>query len=94
MADYLAKVQDHIKTNLMTRYGAAMLSDIKFQYVLTVPAVWSDVAKDATVTAAKHAGMGPNMTVISGTYDMTNANCEVMLTFNTCQNPRLQHTSF
>lgn len=30
----------------------------KVQFVLTVPAVWSDSAKDATLKAAEKAGMG------------------------------------
>jgi len=30
-----------------------------------VPAVWSDAAKDATLTAAKLAGMGPELMMIS-----------------------------
>lgn len=30
----------------------------KTQFVLTVPAVWSDAAKDATLKAAEKAGMG------------------------------------
>lgn len=34
------------------------MSMTKVQFVLTVPAVWSDSAKDATLKAAEKAGMG------------------------------------
>lgn len=34
------------------------MSLTKVQFVLTVPAVWSDSAKDATLKAAEKAGMG------------------------------------
>lgn len=66
VADYLAKVQGHIKTRLAFRYTNTFLKDINLRYVLTVPAVRCDIAKEATVAAAKHAGMGPSMVVISG----------------------------
>jgi len=34
------------------------MSMTKVQFVLTVPAVWSDSAKNATLQAAERAGMG------------------------------------
>lgn len=42
-----------------------MVKITKIDFVLTVPAVWSDTAKDATLRAAKNAGMGPNLHMIS-----------------------------
>jgi molecular chaperone DnaK (HSP70) len=43
---------------LTRRYGETFMSLTKVQFVLTVPAVWSDSAKDATLKAAEKAGMG------------------------------------
>lgn len=34
------------------------MATTKVQFVLTVPAVWSDSAKNATLQAAERAGMG------------------------------------
>jgi molecular chaperone DnaK (HSP70) len=43
---------------LTKRYGETFMSMTQVQFVLTVPAVWSDSAKDATLKAAEKAGMG------------------------------------
>jgi len=43
---------------LTRRYGETFISLTKVEFVLTVPAVWSDSAKDATLKAAEKAGMG------------------------------------
>lgn len=43
---------------LTKRYGETFMGMTKVQFVLTVPAVWSDSAKDATLKAAEKAGMG------------------------------------
>lgn len=63
VADYLSQLWKHAKTVLERRWP--FLSTTKLEVILTVPAVWSDAAKDATLTAAKRAGMGSNITLIS-----------------------------
>ena len=92
VADFLAKIAGHIKAHLSLRYPANFLKGITYQYVLTVPAVWSDVAREATLSAAKHAGMGPNITMVSGQY------CKSLCSFDSFanvvgQSPKPQHTT-
>ncbi|KEQ67730.1 actin-like ATPase domain-containing protein [Aureobasidium melanogenum CBS 110374] len=56
-ADYLANLKDHVSEQLQKRFGERMYTTTKVEYILTVPAVWSDAAKDATMKAAELAGM-------------------------------------
>lgn len=58
VSDYLAQIYKHTMETLTRRYGETFMSMTKVQFVLTVPAVWSDSAKDATLKAAEKAGMG------------------------------------
>lgn len=54
--DYLKCLVAHSKTVLQRRLGAAF-ECMELHYVLTVPAVWSDKAKDATRVAGVKAGI-------------------------------------
>ncbi|KAJ5325283.1 uncharacterized protein N7506_008385 [Penicillium brevicompactum] len=54
--DYLGKIVAHARDILLRRFGTA-LEAMDLQYVLTVPAVWSDKAKDSTRQAAYAAGI-------------------------------------
>lgn len=65
VAEYLTSLFDHTKEVLNRRYGEFFVATTKLQVVLTVPAVWSDKAQDATVKAAAAAGMGSDIMVIS-----------------------------
>ena len=58
VSDYLSMIYKHTMETLTRRYGETFMSLTKVQFVLTVPAVWSDAAKDATLKAAEKAGMG------------------------------------
>lgn len=53
---YLKFLVDHAKELLQKRFGTA-LRTMQLDYILTVPAVWSDKAKDATLQAACLAGI-------------------------------------
>ncbi|KAI5270545.1 actin-like ATPase domain-containing protein [Aureobasidium subglaciale] len=55
-ADFLEKLRAHALEALEKRYGKAFMASTKIEYILTVPAVWSDAAKDATLRAAEMAG--------------------------------------
>ncbi|THX83338.1 actin-like ATPase domain-containing protein [Aureobasidium pullulans] len=55
--DYLIKLKEHVLQQIEQRFGEEMCSTTKIEYILTVPAVWSDAAKDATMKAAEIAGM-------------------------------------
>ncbi|OJJ67906.1 hypothetical protein ASPBRDRAFT_199609 [Aspergillus brasiliensis CBS 101740] len=51
---YLTELVDHTKKIFQRRFGPAA-EEMEMQYVLTVPAIWSDKAKDATLQAALKA---------------------------------------
>ncbi|KAF2762167.1 actin-like ATPase domain-containing protein [Pseudovirgaria hyperparasitica] len=58
VSDYLTQIYKHTMETLSRRYGETFMSTTKVEFVLTVPAVWSDSAKNATLQAAERAGMG------------------------------------
>jgi len=58
VADYLGALYIHTLETLSRRWGERFVKEAKIQVVLTVPAVWSDKAKQATLQAAERAGMG------------------------------------
>jgi len=65
-ADFLHKVYEHTFETLRKRYGEAFMRSTSVHFVLTVPAMWSDAAKDATKEAACRAGInGDDITMIS-----------------------------
>jgi len=64
VADFLAKIHNHTIETLCKRYTEAFVKTTQVEFILTVPAVWSDIAKNATMEAAKRAGMS-NLKVIS-----------------------------
>ncbi|KAI9836017.1 MAG: hypothetical protein M1837_003535 [Sclerophora amabilis] len=67
VSDYLAQIYKHTMDTLRKRYGESFMSITKVEFVMTVPAVWSDAAKNATLQAADRAGMGDrhNLRLIS-----------------------------
>ncbi|KAF2690232.1 hypothetical protein K458DRAFT_459297 [Lentithecium fluviatile CBS 122367] len=56
IADFLAKVKDHLIKNLDNQYGKELWRTLPITLVITVPAVWSDAAKDRTLQAVSKAG--------------------------------------
>ncbi|EPE33223.1 Actin-like ATPase [Glarea lozoyensis ATCC 20868] len=58
-ADYLAALYKHAMERIKTSVPTDYLAKCKKEYVLSVPAVWSDKAKDLTLKAAKQAGIHP-----------------------------------
>ncbi|KAI4720030.1 actin-like ATPase domain-containing protein [Aureobasidium sp. EXF-10727] len=65
IADYLSVVFSHAKEVMLNRFGQQMMASTPLEVVLTVPAIWTDAAKDATLRVAKKAGMGNNIHMIS-----------------------------
>lgn len=65
IADYLSAVFSHAKGVMVNRFGQQMMASTPLEVVLTVPAIWTDAAKDATLRVAKKAGMGNNIHMIS-----------------------------
>lgn len=56
VADYLARVKDHLIKNLDEQYGQELWRTLPITLVVTVPAVWTDAAKDRTLQAVRRAG--------------------------------------
>ena len=56
VGDYLGKIISHVNQILDRRFGNT-LSCMELNYVLTVPAVWSDKAKNSTLRAGISAGI-------------------------------------
>ncbi|KAL1604233.1 hypothetical protein SLS59_004027 [Nothophoma quercina] len=56
VADYLTQVKAHLTKNLDQKYGKALWRSLAVVLVVTVPAVWTDLAKDRTLQAIDKAG--------------------------------------
>ncbi|KAJ0418508.1 hypothetical protein BJY00DRAFT_177645 [Aspergillus carlsbadensis] len=54
--DYLTELYKHIMYTLEQKLGAALLRTIPLQFSLTVPAIWTEAAKDKTLKACQKAG--------------------------------------
>lgn len=55
--DYLTELAKHLMYTLEEKLGAAILRTIPIDFCLTVPAIWSEVAKEQTLKACKKAGL-------------------------------------
>ncbi|KAF8242419.1 actin-like ATPase domain-containing protein [Wilcoxina mikolae CBS 423.85] len=58
ITDFLEGVKNTTLARIKGTYPADLVRDTKVEYVLTVPAIWSDSAKDLMVEAAQAAGLG------------------------------------
>jgi hypothetical protein len=56
IADFLSHVKDHFVNTLDEEYRREVWSTLPITLVVTVPAVWSDAAKDGTLQAVRQAG--------------------------------------
>jgi hypothetical protein len=56
IADFLTQVMAHLIKNLDDKYGKELWRTLPITLVITVPAVWSDVAKHRTMQAIEKAG--------------------------------------
>ncbi|KAL4907139.1 hypothetical protein BDW74DRAFT_166661 [Aspergillus multicolor] len=54
-SDYLSAIHAHIMYSLEQKLGAALLRTIPLEFSLTVPAIWTEAAKDKTLKAWKKA---------------------------------------
>lgn len=64
-ADFLIVMHETIQGELIKRFGEPFVNQADIAYILTVPAVWSDAAKQATIRAAQQAGLGQCSHMIS-----------------------------
>ncbi|KAH0163598.1 actin-like ATPase domain-containing protein, partial [Aureobasidium melanogenum] len=65
VSNYMSAVFLCAREAMVVRFGEDMVSTTPIKIIVTVPAVWSDAAKDATLKAAEKAGMGKNIQMIS-----------------------------
>jgi hypothetical protein len=56
VADFLAQVKAHLIKNLDNKFGQELWRTLRLTLVVTVPAVWSDIAKHRTLQAIDKAG--------------------------------------
>ncbi|KAI9374735.1 hypothetical protein BJX61DRAFT_264991 [Aspergillus egyptiacus] len=55
--DYLTALYKHIMYTLEQKLGTALLRTIPLEFSLTVPAIWTEAAKDKTLKACQKAGL-------------------------------------
>jgi molecular chaperone DnaK (HSP70) len=56
ITDYLTQIKAHLIKNFDRKYGATLWRTMPITLVVTVPAVWSDLAKARTLEAVDKAG--------------------------------------
>ena len=54
--EYLKKLYAHSRSVIENRLTADVVASVPIDFVVTVPAIWSDRAKQATKAAAEEAG--------------------------------------
>lgn len=57
--DYLRALYEHVKYILTQTVVESALKGSGREYIITVPAVWSRMAQDLTISCAVNAGLGP-----------------------------------
>ena len=63
MADYLTALIKHLRYILGQKLGAAVLRSVPLEFVLTVPAGWTERAKGKTLAACQQAGLNTKSSV-------------------------------
>jgi molecular chaperone DnaK (HSP70) len=63
--DYLTKIREHVVRVLRTKLGEGVVASTTIEYVITVPAIWSESAKYRTRACATRSGMGTDLQIIS-----------------------------
>ncbi|KAG8530983.1 uncharacterized protein KY384_004340 [Bacidia gigantensis] len=58
--DYMTALRKHAEHMLKHKLPASALSSTPIEWIVTVPAVWSDKARELTLACAKKAGMAQN----------------------------------
>ena len=65
IADFISALADHLRHILRRKLGEEVLAYVPFEYVITVPAVWSDSAKDSMLKACAKATAGSDVQLIA-----------------------------
>lgn len=62
VTDFLTSVRELTIASIEQTYDTEWVRNSKIQYILTVPAIWSDSSKEKMIQAAKDAGFGIHRT--------------------------------
>jgi hypothetical protein len=65
VADYLTLVREHAWKEMGQLYGPTMLDSMNKELVVTVPAVWSERAKDLTIKAVMRANWDAKISMVT-----------------------------
>jgi hypothetical protein len=57
-SDFLKSVLEVTKASIEVTYGSRVIRDSPMEYILTIPAIWTDSAKNLMIQAAERAGFG------------------------------------
>lgn len=66
ITEFLRSIRKHVERSIRDSMDiggqnrAALLRDIRWEYIITVPAMWPETAQHMTEKCAKEAGMAPN----------------------------------
>jgi len=63
--DFMKELRKWLELDIEKNLGTGMLESMPIQYIITVPAIWSESAKSLTRWCAEKAGMGSNLKVIT-----------------------------
>ena len=63
--DYLTSLRKHTEQVLQHKLPSSIIKSTPLEYIITVPAVWSDTAQAKTRNCAFNAGMGKDVQIIS-----------------------------
>ena len=55
MTDYISALAEHLMFILREKLGAGVVRNTPLEFVVTVPAIWSELAKDKTKKACQRA---------------------------------------
>jgi molecular chaperone DnaK (HSP70) len=55
VTDYMSALGDHLMYTLKEKLGEGVVKNTPLEFVVTVPAIWSDLAKDKTRQACQKA---------------------------------------
>lgn len=84
VADFLAQVKTHLIKNLDQSYGPVLWRTLPITLVVTVPAVWSDLAKARTLEAVDRAGFNArDMSQLCNTVVVTEPESAAIYTIKT-----------
>lgn len=87
VADYLGAVYKHAEARIR-KAELAPIADLPKQFVITVPAIWSDVAKSATLVAARKAH--PDLRLVNSGDLVTEPEAAALYTLHDLQNSGLR----